>query len=170
MLRRDDIPALWLLPPMPQGSERVPRETAPMGGGLALRETPHLPDPHVSPPTIAQSGDPFAALRVVHLVARLPRGASVRLRDVVDRLNAEYVDWSFSRPVVADTLVQLQANWMADYRNTAGIVLGEDDSGATVRIEDTARVDPWIVRQAERLWQECHEELRRFAVEEGGTP
>ena len=40
---------------------------------LSLREVPGLPDPDVRPPTVAEAGDPFAALRVAHLVARIPR-------------------------------------------------------------------------------------------------
>ena len=137
---------------------------------LALRTTPDLPDPNLQPPTIAEPGDPFAALRIVHLVARLPRGESVRVRDVVDRLNADYVDWSFSRGAVIAAIVQLQSNWLADYRNSDGIVLDEDASGATVRIEDTPRVDGWIARQCRRLEEACTERLRAFAVEEGAIP
>ena len=137
---------------------------------LSLRETSGLPDPDLRPPTIAERGDSFASLRVAHLLARMPRGQQVRVRDLVDLLNARYVDWSFSRPVVIDTVLQLQANWMADYRNTEGIVLGEDATGPTVTIEDTSRVDPWIVRQVERLAGACREQLRAFATEEGATP
>ena len=137
---------------------------------LTLREIPDLPDPHLQPPTIAESGDPFAAVRVAHLLARLPRGVPVRVRDIVDRLNAEYVDWSFSRAVVTDVIVQLQANWIADYQSAEGIRLGEDVSGPTVEIEATSRVDPWIVRQVERLAAACRERLRAFAVEEGAIP
>jgi phage-related baseplate assembly protein len=137
---------------------------------LSLRAPAGLPDPTLQPPTVAESGDPFASLRVVHLLARIPRGRPVPVRDVVDRLNAEYVDWSFSRPVVVDAIVQLQANWMADYRSSAGIVLDEGPTGATVTIEESSRVDPWIVRQAERLAALCTERLRAFAVEEGSIP
>ena len=39
---------------------------------------------------------------------------------------------------------------MADYRNTSGIELEDGPYGATVTIEDSSRVDPWIVRQAQR--------------------
>src|SRR5919109_4470934 len=131
---------------------------------LELRDTKGLPDPNLPPPVVAVSGDPFAALRVVHLVARIPRGRPVRLRDIVDRLNVEHLGWAFSRSVVADALVQLQANWMADYRNAEGIVLGSDASGETVTVEDTSRVDPWIVRQVERLIDACERDLRAFAV------
>lgn len=137
---------------------------------LELRPDPGLPDPNVSPPNIATSGDPFAALRVCHLLARLPRGRAVRVRDVVDRLNSDYVDWSFSRPVVLDVIVQLQANWMADYRNSSGIVLDEGPAGPEVRIEDSMRVDPWIVRQVERLAGECRGALAAFARDEGSLP
>ncbi len=137
---------------------------------LSLRDTPGLPDPNLQPPQLAEAGDPFASLRVVHLLARIPRGEAVRVRDIVDRLNAEHLAWSFSRPVVVAAIVQLQANWMTDYRTADGIVLAEDPTGATVRIEDSSRVDPWIVRQAQRLAAECERRLGAFAVEEGAVP
>ena len=137
---------------------------------LNLRDLSGLPDPNLQPPTSAEPGDPFAELRVVHLLARIPRGESVRLRDLVDRLNAEYVDWSFSRRVVMAAIIQLQANWMADYRNSEGITLTEGPQGPVVTIEDSTRVDPWILRQADRLSCACTERLRAFAVEEGVTP
>ena len=137
---------------------------------MLIRDTPGLPDPNVRPPTIAERGDPFAELRVVHLLARIPRGGSVRVRDVVDRLNAEYVDWSFSRDVVIAAAVQLQANWQADFRNSDGIVLEEGTVGPEITLEDSARVDAWIVRQADRLHADCAERLRTFAVEEGAIP
>jgi hypothetical protein len=137
---------------------------------LVLRDTPGLPDPHLQPPVVAEVGDPFAALRVVHLLARIPRGKPVRMRDLVDHLNATYLDWSFSRPVVSAAIVQLQANWTTDYRTADGIELGEDATGPTVRIEDSSRVDPWIVRQAERLAGDCQLRLRAFALQEGDLP
>src|SRR4051794_1250821 len=134
--------------------------------GLALREVGGLPDPNVRPPTVAESGDPFAGLRVAHLIARLPRGVPVRLRDVVDRLNSDYLDWSFSRSVVAAVAVQLQANWLADFRTSAGFELREGDRGDELVIEDSTRVEPWLVRQVERISVECRETLRTFAREE----
>lgn len=137
---------------------------------LLLRDTPGLPAPDIAPPVVAEPGDPFASLRVIHLVARIPRGEPVRLRDIVDRLNAEHVDWSFSRPVVATAILQLQANWLADYRTVDGIRIGDDLAGGTIEIEDSHRVDPWIVRQVGRLADECRARLRAFAVEEGAIP
>jgi hypothetical protein len=122
-----------------------------------------LPDPHVQPPAIAESGDPFSALRVVDLMARIDRGRPVRIDDLVDRLNAAYLDWLFTRRVVVDALVALQANWMADYRNASGIVLEDGPYGPTVTIEDSSRVDPWIVRQANRVAAECRARLGEFA-------
>lgn len=116
-----------------------------------------------SPPVIAESGDPFAALRVADLVARLERGRAIPLSAVVGRLNATYLDWLFEERVVADALLQLQANWMADYRNTTGIVLDDGPSGALVTIEDSTRVDPWIARQAQRLAAACRESLAEFS-------
>lgn len=137
---------------------------------LLLRDTPGLPAPDIAPPVIPEPGDPFASLRVIHLVARIPRGEPVRLRDIVDRLNADHVDWSFSRPVVATAILQLQANWMADYRTVDGIRIGDDLAGGTIEIEDSQRVDPWIMRQVGRLADECRAHLRAFAVEEGAIP
>lgn len=137
---------------------------------LSLRSLPGLPDPHLQPPMRAESGDPFAALRICHLLAQLPRGQAVRVRDVVDRLNADYLDWSFSRPVVLDTILQLQANWRSDYRTSEGILLAEGPAGPTITIEDTSRVDPWIRRQVERIAAACQEHLRAFATEEGAIP
>ncbi len=136
---------------------------------MQLRQTTGLPDATVQPPTVAEVGDPFAALRVVHLIARLPRGTALRVRDIVDQLNADYLDWSFSREVVVATVVQLQANWLTDYRNADGIVLEDGPTGAELTVEDSSRVDPWIVRQAERQRAECEAHLATFAVEEGGA-
>jgi hypothetical protein len=137
---------------------------------LTLRDIAGLPDPNLQPPTIAEPGDPFAELRVLHLLARLPRGQAVRLRDVVDRLNADYVDWSFSRGVVMASIIQLQANWLVDYRNSDGISLADGPAGPEVTIEDSPRVDPWIVRQMDRVACVCTERLRAFAVQEGAIP
>lgn len=129
-----------------------------------LRAAPAgLPAVDLVPPVVAESGDPFGTLRVVALVARLPRGRAVTLRAVTARLNAEHLDWLFTDRVVSDALLQLQANWMADYRSSGGIVLEDGPGGVTVSIEDSSRVDPWIVRQAERLAAECQAELLAFS-------
>ena len=53
---------------------------------------------------IAESGDPFALLRVIDLVARVERGRPVRIDDLVDALNAAHLDWLFTKVVVADAL------------------------------------------------------------------
>ena len=137
--------------------------TATIGLG-PLRPPPDgLPDPAIVPPTIAEAGDPFTTIRVLDLLARLERGAPVRLADVVDRLNATYLDWLFTVPVVADVALQLQSNWMADYRNSSGIVVDDGPLGATIAIEDSSRVDPWIVRQAQREAALCTERLAEFS-------
>ena len=112
---------------------------------------------------LAESDDPFSALRVVHLLARVERGRALRIDDLVDQLNAQHLDWLFSRIVVADVLLQLQANWMADYRNSSGIVLDDTPYGPTVELEDSSRVDPWIVRQADRLAAEARARLLAFS-------
>ncbi len=136
---------------------------------MQLRDTPGLPDASIQPPTVATPGDPFSQLRVVHLLARIPRGGSVRVREIVDQLDADYLDWSFSREVVVDTVVQLRANWLTDYRNGDGIVLADGPSGPALTIEDSSRFDPWIVRQAQRLHEACEAQLYTFAIEEGGA-
>jgi hypothetical protein len=133
---------------------------------MELRDIPGLPDPHLHPPVVAEVDDPFAALRVVHLVARLPRGRVVRVHDIVDRLEREHLDWSFSAPVVVAAVVQLQANWLVDYRNSDGIVLTEGPAGAELTIEDSSRVDPWIARQAQRLHAVATDVLRDFAADD----
>ena len=140
--------------------------TAVAPGTLNLRPAPiGLPDldPDLRPPVLAESDDPFSALRVVNLVARLERGRPVRLGDIVDQLNAAHLDWLFTRAVVADVLLQLQANWMADYRNASGIVVEDGPYGAVVTVEDSTRVDPWIVRQAERVVREARDRLLAFS-------
>ena len=129
-----------------------------------LRAAPAgLPEPDLAPPVVAESADPFTALRVIDLLARIERGRPVRLADIVDRLNATWLDWLFPRPVVADVAVALQSNWMTDYRNSSGIVLDDGPYGPTIEIEDSSRVDPWIVRQAERQAAACRERLAEFS-------
>jgi len=122
-----------------------------------------FPEARLQPPTVAESGDPFTLLRVIDLVARLERGRPVRIDDVVDALNAASLDWLFSRVVVADALILLQANWMADYRNMAGFELAEGEYGDTLTVEDSSRVDPWIVNQALRTVAQCQGVLRGFS-------
>jgi hypothetical protein len=122
-----------------------------------------MPAADLAPPVIAESGDPFTNLRVVDLVARMPRGRPIALSAIVDRLNATHLDWLFEARIVADAILQLQANWLADYRNQTGIVIDEGPSGVTVAIEDSSRVDPWIARQAQRLADACREALAEFS-------
>lgn len=134
---------------------------------IDLLDVDGLPDPNLRPPTVAASGDPFAAVRIAHLIGRVPRGVPVRLRDMVDQLNHDYLDWSFSRSVVAAVCVQLQSNWVADFRTSVGFDLLDGDRGAELAIEDSPRAGPWLVRQIERLAADCREQLRTFARNEG---
>jgi hypothetical protein len=137
-------------------------------GDLRLRPAPEgLPDPRLAPPVVAEPGDPFSAVRVIDLVARVERGRPVRLDDLVAAMNARHLDWLFDRAVVLDVLVALQANWMADYRNASGIVLEEGRYGPTLTLEDSSRVDPWLVRQALREAAACQERLAEFARRDG---
>jgi hypothetical protein len=138
--------------------------TAPGSGLGALRPAPAgLPPVDVAPPVVAESNEPFTSLRVIDLLARVERGRPIRIADIADRLNATYLDWLFTPAVVADVAVALQANWMADYRSSAGIVLEDGPYGATVAIEDSSRVDPWIVRQADRTRSACQDQLAAFS-------
>jgi hypothetical protein len=129
-----------------------------------LRPAPAgLPEATLTPPVLAESGDPFTTLRVVGLLARIERGRPIRLADIVDRLNATHLDWLFPLSVVTDVAVGLQSNWLADYRNSSGIVLEDGPYGPTIEVEDSSRVDPWIVRQAEREAAACRERLAAFS-------
>ena len=137
--------------------------TGTIGLGPLRPPPPGLPDPSIRPPTLAETGDPFTAVRVIDLLARVERGRPVRLADIADRLNATYLDWLFPQEAVLAVAVQLQANWMADYRNTSGVVLEDGSHGPTLTIEDTSRVDPWIVRQAQRAADSCRQRLAEFS-------
>jgi hypothetical protein len=138
--------------------------TVPAIGLPPLRPAPPgLPDPRIQPPTVAESGDPFTSIRVIDLLACIERGHPVRVADIVERLDATYLDWLFSATVVTDVALQLQANWMADYRNSSGIVIDDGAYGPTITIEDSSRVDPWIVRQANREAASCTERLAEFS-------
>jgi hypothetical protein len=141
-----------------------------------VTDTPSRPDPialrpapagiatdEPQPPVIAAAGDPFSTVRVLLLLARIDRGRPVLLDDIVDALNAAYVDWLFDRSVVVDVAVSLQANWLVDYRNATGIVLADSRYGPTIAMEDTSRVDPWIVRQVDREVRACREALLDFS-------
>lgn len=135
-----------------------------------LRASPSgMPQPDVAPPVVAESGDPFTELRVIALVARVPRGVPIALKSIVDRLNATYMDWLFSERVVADAALQLAANWASDYRSTGGIVVDDGPAGATITVEESTRVDPWIVRQATRIDAACREILLDFSRRERPT-
>jgi hypothetical protein len=152
---------------MGESATTVTDQAAPAPGLQALRPPPDgLPAVDLAPPVIAEPGDPFAGLRIVDLLARIERGRPILVADIVDRLNAMYVDWLFSPRVVTDVAIALQANWMADYRNASGIGIEDSAYGATIEIEDSTRVDPWIVGQARRQALACRASLAEFARRE----
>jgi len=128
-----------------------------------------LPEADLSPPQIARVGDPFSNLRFVNFVARLKRNTTHQLRDVVTSLNAAYLDWYFPEKVVLAELVQLQANWSISYHGDDRIVLDRNERGHTLLIVDSTKMTPFLVAQANRLRDECDEELRRFALGDGVT-
>ena len=130
---------------------------------------PGLPEPDLSPPQIARVGDPFAAQRRVAFLARVRRNETLQLRDVVPALNAAYLDWYFPEKVVLAGLVQLQANWSISYHGDDRIVLDRNERGHTLLIVDSTKMTPFLIAQANRLRDECDEELRRFALGDGVT-
>jgi hypothetical protein len=125
-----------------------------------------LPDPNVAPPQVARSGDPFAALRIVHFLARLPRNVTLQLRDVLVALNATYLDWSFSEKVLLAELVQLQANWAISFHGDDRLVLDRNERGHTLLIVDSSKMGSFLASEARRLAEACDEELRRFSLDD----
>ena len=130
---------------------------------------PGMPETDLHPPQIARVGDPFATLRLVAFVARLRRNETLQLRDVVASLNAAYMHWYFAEKVVLAGLVQLQANWSISFHGEDRIVLDRNERGHTLLIVDSTKMTPFLVAQANRLKDECDEELRRFSLGDGVT-
>jgi len=126
-----------------------------------------MPDPRLTPPQLARGGDPFGALRIVHLVSRLRRNETLQLRDVVAALNAEFLDWYFSEKVVLAELVQLQANWAISFHGDDRIVLDRNERGHTLLVVDSTKMSTFLVNEARRLADACAEELRRFTLGDG---
>jgi hypothetical protein len=128
-----------------------------------------MPEVDVTPPQIARAGDPFAAVRVVHFLARLRRNETLQLRDVVAALNAEHLDWYFPEKVVLAELVQLQANWSISFHGEDRIILDRNERGHTLLIVDSTKMTPFLVNEANRLLRACQEEQRRFTLGDGAT-
>ena len=126
-----------------------------------------MPDPQLVPPQIARSGDPFAALRIVHFVSRLRRNETLQLRDVAAALNAEFLDWYFSEKVLLAELVQLQANWGISFHGDDRIVLDRNERGHTLLVIDSTKMSTFLVNEAGRLAGACADELRRFTLGDG---
>jgi hypothetical protein len=129
-----------------------------------------MPDPGMAPPQIARSGDPFARLRIVHFLSRLPRNSTLQVRDVVAALNAAFLDWYFSEKVVLAELVQLQANWSISFHGDDRIVLDRNERGHTLLIVDSTRMTAFLVAEGRRAADEADEELRRFTLGDGVSP
>ena len=128
-----------------------------------------MPSPDIAPPQVAHSGDPFAALRIVHGLARLPRNVTHQLRDVVAALNAAYLDWSFREEVVLAELTQLQSNWSISFHGEDRIVIAANERGRTLLIVDSTKMTPFLISQAQRLVEACDAELREFSLGDGMT-
>jgi len=129
-----------------------------------------LPDPNLVPPQIARAGDPFARARIIHFVARVRRNTTLQLREVVDALNAAYLDWYFAEKVVLAELVQLQANWAISYHGDDRIILERNERGHTVLIVDSSKMTPFLVAELRRAIEECESEQRAFTRGDAGTP
>ena len=138
---------------------------------LALGPAPEgMPDPDLVPPQIARAGDPFAALRVVHFLSRLPRNLTLQLRDVVVSLNAAYLDWAFAEKVVIAELVQLQANWAISFHGEDRIILDRNERGHTLLITDSQKMSAFLVSEAKRLVTACEQLQREFVLSDGPSP
>jgi len=144
--------------------------TSPSTLPLAGAAPEGMPDPAIAPPQLARSGDPFAALRIVHFVSRLRRNETLQLRDVVSALNAEFLDWYFSEKVVLAEMVQLQANWGISFHGDDRIVLDRNERGHTLLVIDSTKMSTFLVNEARRLADACGEELRRFTLGDGVSP
>jgi hypothetical protein len=129
-----------------------------------------MPAPDLVPPQIARSGDPFASLRVVHFLSRLPRNVTLQLREVVDALNASFLDWYFSEKVLLAELVQLQANWAISFHGEDRIILDRNERGHTLLIVDSTKMSGFLVAEARRLASLCQDEQRRFTLGDGVSP
>jgi hypothetical protein len=129
-----------------------------------------MPEPDLVPPQIAQAGDPFAGLRMVHFLSRLQRNSTHQLRDVVTALNAAYLDWAFSEKVVLAQLVQLQANWSISFHGEERIRLDRNERGHTLLIVDSSKMSAFFVAEARKLVDACEEEQRRFTLGDGISP
>jgi hypothetical protein len=139
--------------------------------GLPLGPIPEgMPDPGVAPPQVARGGDPFARLRILHFLSRLPRNATHQLRDVVAALNAAFMDWYFSEKVVLAELVQLQANWSISFHGEDRIVLDRNERGHTLLLVDSTRMTAFLVAEGRRAAEQADEELRRFTLGDGISP
>ena len=143
--------------------------TSPSTLPLAGAAPEGMPDPAIAPPQLARSGDPFAALRIVHFVSRLRRNETLQLRDVVSALNAEFLDWYFSEKVVLAEMVQLQANWGISFHGDDRIVLDRNERGHTLIVTDSTKMSSFLVSEARRLSDACADELRRFTLGDGIT-
>jgi hypothetical protein len=138
---------------------------------LAVGATPDgMPDADLVPPQIARAGDPFAALRVVHFLSRLPRNVTLQLHDVVVALNAAYLDWAFAEKVVLAELVQLQANWAISFHGEDRIILDRNERGHTLLITDSQKMSSFLVGEAKRLITVCEQEQREFVLGDGVSP
>jgi hypothetical protein len=141
------------------------------GPGLLAGPAPDgMPEPDLVAPQVARAGDPFATLRVVHFVSRLRRNATLQLREVVAALNASYLDWYFSEKVVLAELVQLQANWAISFHGDDRIVLDRNERGHTLLITDSSKMSPFLIAEARRAADGANEALRRFALDDPGSP
>ncbi|HET6380317.1 MAG TPA: hypothetical protein VFH63_04690 [candidate division Zixibacteria bacterium] len=129
-----------------------------------------MPQPDLTPPQIARSGDPFARLRIVHFLSRLRRNTTHQLRDVVAALNAVYLDWYFSEKVLLAEIAQLQADWSISFHGEDRIVLDRNERGHTLLIVDSTKMTAFLVAEGRRAAEEAEEELRRFTLGDGVSP
>jgi len=136
---------------------------------VAMSKSDNATLPLPWPPVIAEARSPFTAVRVAALMLGRARGERERLADIADALNAAHLDWLFERRVVADELLQLQANWFSDFRTTTGFIVEDGDQGPVVTLEDSSRMTGWLERQVAKAHDACNAELSAFAKSDRAT-
>ena len=129
-----------------------------------------MPDPNVAPPQIARSGDPFARLRIIHHLSRLPRNVTLpgagRGRLPERRLPRLVLQREGGPRRAGPAAGQLGISFHGDDR----IVLDRDERGHTLLIVDSTRMTAFLVAEGRRAADEADEELRRFTLGDGVSP
>ena len=137
--------------------------TATIGLGPTRPAPDGLPDPDITPPTIAEAGDPFTTVRVIDLLARLERGTPDPTRRHRRSPRRDLPRLAVQRP--GRRRRRAPAPGELDGRLPQRLRHRHRRRPARRRpstIEDSSRVDPWIVRQAQRAAAAVYRAAGRF--------